>query len=888
MFRRARLASAFAVTVTEPARPDIFSRVVAFCARRAPLVVALGVALGVGAAAFAVSHFSLSSDTEQLISHKPAWRQREARFNALFAPEGDQIVIVVDGATPELAESGAAALTARLAARPDLFHDLQRPDSSPFFQQNGLLYEDTAAVKSDMDQLIAAQPFLGPIAADPTLRGLAGALGTVADGVTSGQASLGQLRAPMNALAAAVEGVRSGKPTFFSWRALISGKPPPLRERRHVILVSPSLNFAKLLAGADATNYIRGQARALGLDAAHGVRVRLTGPVPLQDDEFATLGENAGLVASLAVIAIVAMLWFATRSARLIAAILLTTFIGLVSAAALGLLIFHRFNVISVAFIPLFVGLGIDFGIQFSVRFNAEHGTDRGLVEALDHAGAGMGRSLALAATAIASGFLAFVPTEYVGVQQLGVIAGLGMFVALVLSLTLLPALIRLLGPGPVTVRARESGLLERIDLMVLGRRRLILTASVLAGAACAALLPFLTFDFNPLHMKSAKVESVATMLDLMSDPEQSSNTLELIEPSLAKARAEAPALARLSTVSETRTLASFVPDDQAPKLAAIHDAASLLDLTLDPLVIAPSPADAETAQALRDAAVKLRAAAAADPGPDAASASRLAGDFEALAQGPASARTQADRTIMGPFQTLLAQTRLALTAQPITLESLPPDLSRNWVTPSGLARLSIIPKGDANDTRVLARFIAQVQGVAPSVTGPPLWLQLGGRVVSHAFLIGGGLSFLAITLLLFLTLRRPRDVAITMAPIVLTALLTLGSCVLIRQPLNFANIIALPLLFGIGVAFHIYFVMAWRGGEGHLLSSSLTRGIFFSAMATATGFGSLWASRHPGTASMGKLLMISLVFTLISALLFQPALMGSARPPRVRQPERG
>jgi uncharacterized protein len=123
--------------------------------------------------------------------------------------------------------------------------------------------------------------------------------------------------------------------------------------------------------------------------------------------------------------------------------------------------------------------------------------------------------------------------------------------------------------------------------------------------------------------------------------------------------------------------------------------------------------------------------------------------------------------------------------------------------------------------------------------------------------------------------LRRVRDVAITMAPIVLTGLLTLGTCVAIGQPLNFANIIALPLLFGIGVAFHIYFVMAWRSGGTHLLQSSLSRAVFFSALATATGFGSLWASSHPGTASMGKLLMISLVWTLVSALLFQPALMG-------------
>ena len=202
-------------------------------------------------------------------------------------------------------------------------------------------------------------------------------------------------------------------------------------------------------------------------------------------------------------------------------------------------------------------------------------------------------------------------------------------------------------------------------------------------------------------------------------------------------------------------------------------------------------------------------------------------------------------------------------------------ELLRDWISADGQALVSISPKGDSNNDAVLTRFIDAVTKIAPDATGTPFGIRQGGRTVVEAFIEAGVLSFIAITVLLFLVLRRVRDVAITMAPIILTGLLTLGSCVVIGQPLNFANIIALPLLFGIGVAFHIYFVMSWRAGGSHLLTSSLARGVFFSALATATGFGSLWASSHPGTASMGKLLMISLVWTLVSALLFQPALMG-------------
>jgi len=202
----------------------------------------------------------------------------------------------------------------------------------------------------------------------------------------------------------------------------------------------------------------------------------------------------------------------------------------------------------------------------------------------------------------------------------------------------------------------------------------------------------------------------------------------------------------------------------------------------------------------------------------------------------------------------------------------------REWQTPDGRARVSVLPQGNSDDDAVLRRFVAAGLRIAPDATGAAIYLQAYGHAVVVAFIEAGVLSFVAISGLLLLALHRVRDVAITMAPIVLTGLLTMGTCVLIGQPLNFANIIALPLLFGIGVAFHIYFVMSWRSGGSHLLTSSLARGVFFSALATATGFGSLWASSHPGTASMGKLLMISLVWTLVSALLFQPALMGPAR----------
>jgi predicted RND superfamily exporter protein len=223
----------------------------------------------------------------------------------------------------------------------------------------------------------------------------------------------------------------------------------------------------------------------------------------------------------------------------------------------------------------------------------------------------------------------------------------------------------------------------------------------------------------------------------------------------------------------------------------------------------------------------------------------------------------------------LFAQISALLQAQPITFASLPTDLKADWMTPDGRARVEAFPKGDSNNNVVLKKFAAAVRQVAPNATGTPISIQEAGKTIVWAFIEAFILSFIATLILLWLVLKNLRDVILTLTPIVLTGLLTLGTCVLVGQSLNFANIIAFPLLFGIGVAFNIYFVMAWRKGETNLLQSSLTRAVLFSALTTGTSFGSLWLSSHPGTASMGKILMISLTWILVTALLFEPALLG-------------
>ncbi len=857
------------------------TRLVALSVRRPWATAGAALLLTVLAAVYAATHFAITTDTAQLISPKVDWRRREMADDRAFPQFSDMTVVVLDAATPELAEDAAARLAARLSAETRAFESVRRPEGGPFFAREGLLLLPLKEVQATTAQLVAAQPFLGPLAADPTLRGVAGVLGSLAQGVSAGQAQLADVDKPVRALADALGETVQGRRTYFSWQALVAGGPGGSAgaglsaPKRRFVLVKPRLDYTALTPGSEASDLVRSAARDLRLDPGHGVRVRLTGSVPLSDEEFASLSDHVWLVTGVMLTAVLVMLYLAVRSVKLMAAILVTTLAGLVVAAATGLLLVHRFNLISVAFIPLFVGLGVDFGIQLSVRFRAERLEHPELGPALERAARGLGGSLALAAAAVTLGFLAFLPTNYVGVSELGVIAGAGMVFALLLTLTLLPALLALLKPR---AQALEVGwrAMAPVDRYLIEHRRTVLGAFVVATLISLAILPFVRFDFNPFHLRDPKGEAMSTLADLFRDPNENPNTIDVLTPSVDAARALADRLDALPEVAQTVTLASFVPSDQAQKLAAVQDAAGLLSFTLDPPATAPAPTDAQTVAALGAASSALFKAAHGESSPAASDARRLSAVLDQLAHAPPEVRRRADLMVSQPLGVLLEQVRALLQAQPVTLATLPAELKADWLsTVTGQARIQVSPKGDANDNATLVRFSRAVQRLAPDASGAPISIQGAGATIAGAFVRAGVLSLLFITALLFAALRNAKEVAFTLAPIVLSVFLTLGTCVVIRQPINFANIIAFPLLVGVGVAFHIYFVMAWRGGQGRLLQSSLARGVLFSALTTGAAFGSLMLSSHPGTASMGKLLMISLFWTLVCALIFEPALLG-------------
>jgi hopanoid biosynthesis associated RND transporter like protein HpnN len=831
-------------------------------------VVAVALVLTLIAAYVTATRFAITTETNQLIETNDAWARDKIAFDEAFPQLSKLIVAVVDGETPELAEKGATSLLIALrdGKRPGIV-SAWRPDGGPFFDRNGLLLLPLAEVRETTEGLMKQQELLLSLSGDPSLRGLLRLIQIGAD-----RDALGDSTNLLDRLTGVIDRVLKGERASLSWQSLLSGSDPEPRELRRFVLVDPELDYEALEPASVPIAAIRKAAAEQGLTPDRGVRVRLTGAAPLADEEFGTVADGAPLHLGLSVVAIAVILFLALRSGRVIGAVLVTTFVGLIITVALGLLMVGRLNVISVAVAALFLGLGVDFGIQVAVRYRDERHRLDDVREALRRAGRGIGWSLTLAALSLLAGFFAFLPTSFKGVSELGLITGVGMIVAFLASLTLLPALIALMRPPgePDTV---QSPWLASLDHWILANRKLVIGGCALLVAAGLPFLLKIEFDANPMHLRSEKTEGVATFLDLTRTPGQTPNTISVLVPS-GEAEPLIERLAALPEVERVVSLKDFVPADQEAKLALIRKTAEEFVALIDPAPPAPAPSDAEIVDALRKTASAL---AKGDPTPDDPKA-RLATALTRLAEASPERRAAAAEALVGGLPALFERLRLLLQPEPIAEASLPEDLRRDWLSKDGPVRIEVVPRGNANDNAVLERFSEAVKAVAPNVTGPPIEVVEAGRVISQAFIIAGSLALLAIFAILTIALRNAFDVALTLGPLVIAALLTLETAYLIGMPLNLANIIALPLMLAVGVNFHIYYMIAWRNGVVEMLASSLTRAIFFSSLVTGIAFGSLWLSNHPGTASMGKLLTISLVFTLLAAFVAVPAFLG---PPR-------
>ncbi len=852
--------------------------------RNAILIVILAVVSAVACGWYTVTRVGINTDTEGMLSSELPFRQNSIRLKQAFPQLQDPLLILIEGRNPERVQFGADQLVAKLRALPDLFSNIFDPAGEPFFRKNGLLYLDEDALYDLGDRLADAQPFLGTLWHNPTLPSLFDLLGLAIE--QSGQEGGAPIdtAAALNAIAQVAKAQARDDADTLSWRNLMTGNVATGTPERRFIVVQPVLNFASLAPAAAAMEEVRHLAEELDLVPEKGVSVRLSGSAALNHEELESVQEGLGLAGLLTVVMVIGLLMTGLRSKRLVVSTLVTLFAGLLWTAAFATLAVGRLNLISVAFAILFIGLSVDFGIHFSLRYREELNRHRNHAAALAGAAEGVGGALVLSAVAAAIGFFAFLPTSYVGLAELGLISGFGMFIALFANLTLMPALLTLLPIKPQAFDDVQTGLFKTVGSFLSRRHRLVVIVAVVIGLGAGVIASRARFDFDPLNLKDPNSESMEVLRDISDSPRTGPYAITVLAPDLGKADDIAAQARALSSVEGAATFSDFVPTNQEEKLDIILSTA----LFLEPAFTGKFSTVAAVRGERRRAAANLgRKLVAFESRKDLSLANRAAAHelrsaLEVLTasneRNSETQLTELERRLLWSLTREIALLRTSLTADLVTIDHIPAVVRDRYLTRDGQARVEIYPRGDMSDDAALRNLVADVRGIAPNATGAPVIIVEAGNAVMTAFIQAALVSVTLISILIAALLRRARSVVLVFAPLALAALLTIATSVVLNLPFNFANVIVLPLLFGLGVASGIHLVIRegqTGGGATEVLSTCTPRAVLFSALTTIGSFGSMALSGHPGTASMGILLTIAITLTLGCTLVVLPALMA-------------
>ncbi len=859
--------------------------------------------LGAALASYTAQHLGVNTDTTDMISADLQWRQDFIEFREAFPLLWRSLIVVLDADSADLADDAQARLTQALAEQPQ-FAAILAPETDPFFTRHGLLYQSPAELQRLGDQLARVQPFIGHLARDPSLHGIANLLALAAS-----QNALDKTGTPRElgldplyaGLAMSFEAARDGRFYRLPWMELMGGDGAGAPDqRRRIIALQPLLDYGSLAPAAQVIDTVRHTAQSLQIDAAHGVRLRLTGAIALEHEELRSVASGAK-IAGLVSLGLVGLVMFAgLRAWQLVLATLLSLIVGLIVTAAFAAVAVGALNLISIAFAVLYIGLGVDFAVHLCLRYRelVREGVDH--TGAMAQAGQDTGASLVLCAITTSIGFLAFFPTAFAGVAELGLISGVGMYISLFMTLTFLPALIHVLPPiNAATSRSpgvqatptasHASRQLDNNSAPAPRRNPTFTYATTLLALAAAVLVllrpPGVQFDPNPLSLRDSQSESVRAYNELLADPQHSPLRLNvLVSPQLAAETAQA--LSEQPNVHSARWLGDLVPAQQDEKLRMVEELAFLMG---PDLAQTPRPAPAPSVRTLASMQQSLRTLGADQPSAAGSAARRCLDAIHEFAQHimgrPAdmqhsrlhAAQTAATATLPAQLQRL----NQLLQAGPITMQTLPKSLRSVWLTGDGRMRVEASSAAALVDSPTMAQFVEQVHTRAPGATGMAVVQLRAGDAVLGAFRQALISAVIVVGLLLIVLLRSVTDSLLALVPVLLAGVFTSAVFTLMGLQFNFANIIALPLLLGMGVDNGIHLLHRHRHTpppDGRLLRTSTSRAIVLSALTTMVSFGTLATSSHPGTASMGLLLAIGLGMILVTTLLILPTLLRATR----------
>ena len=845
------------------------------------MVLALIGIVTIACGLLAERYLGINTDTTNMLSRDLAFRRDYEAYREAFPQFRQSLFVIIEAPDDAAALAAAQSLAHMLTTDQTFAAKISAPFMHPFFRSHGLLYQDKAHISTILDQLIAAAPFLGALTADPSARAIANLTKLMLRDANSSNFTPEPLRNQetimlIEHIAEAAQG-----PQPMLWQRLIRQmRSSDTSPARRIIFIQPFPNHDDIASHAKIMAKIRAYADQLELDKRYGALTELTGSVALRYEELVSVSHGIGLASLVSLVLVAIVLVIGVRAPTIIASIGLILLCGLVWTSAFAALAFGELNLISVAFAVFFIGLGVDFGIHFGLRIIESSVMPS--VRDIERAARDVSPALLLCTVTSSFACLAFAPTAYLGLAQLGIIAAVGLVCALTLTLTLMPAWLALYPPR--ITHLPLSTMTNTVCRPKLGRDRIILLFVAAVTLLSLLALPDLSFDSDPMNLRSAESESVRAWRKLSHYVDETPEQALIILPTDSNILPKITrALKAQSEIGSFSLLDSLFPPHEKEKRALILNAWPYLADILSPPLSQDQPSLAELTtsfEQLHIHASDLASDETASP-PMRAVSDQLAGAIERALLKDTLIYALAER-LTGDLESVIHDLQIALAPRPLlTLKDIPADIQRDFISPSGLSLLTVRPSRSLEDQETKASFVRALTQVVDNagegrahLTGAPAIEQAASIAVLDAFSLAAGITLIGVPLLVMIAMRHFQDMILIFLPLALTACWTMAASVMLNLPFNFANLIVLPLLFGLGVDSGIHMVTRARHSHSYIGSTTTPRAIIVSNLTTILSFASLGLSDHQGTASMGMMLTIAISFNLLASLIALPAVL--------------
>lgn len=811
----------------------------------------------------------VDADSSRMLSPDlPAQRQAHA-VNAAFPDLKASLVVIVEAASGDRADLFTQDLSRRLMDQPEWVERVFAPAVDPYLAAHGFLFRDLDSVETTFSRISRSSNLIASLREDQTLDGFARSLTEaflLAERAEIEPEALDKLFAE----AASVVAASPEHGRIFGWSTVLddeTGTPP----HRRLITVVPRLDNARLSPAKPALMEIRSHVDA-ALDALPGgdMTVSITGEPALRADEMSSVLGTLGISLGLSLLLVAVILWIGLGARRRAGLAFASLVISLVLTTGFAGFAIGTLNLVSVAFIVLMVGLGIDFAIHILAHVVEMRRSGTPAPDAVILTGRRSGTALVLSAVTTSLAFLAFMATDFDGMAQLGLIGGIGVLIAFAVAATLIPACVSI-WPDLAGVEAVKTA-----PPPVAHNSPLPAILALTLGLASIWPATLARFDSDPMGLRNPDAPSVIAFRALAETPETSPYRASVLADSGDDAAEIAAAFENTPGIGAAVSVADLIPDQQDEKLTILDITAASIDHA-----VRGTPTDLLTRPDAADPVAELRNRLTGREG----AAGQLARAIAAYQEGRSELTDRAlEEQIFRSFPLMLSRLEAMLAADYVTLDTLPASLRDRFVSPLGTHRVEILPEEDLTDYTALRRFSDAVREINPRAAGGPVQMDAARASIEWAILLVTLLAGLATLLLAYATTRRFSDMLAILVPLILAGSITAAASVILKMPFNYANVIVLPLLIGIGVDSGIHIALRERRAPGAVFATSTPRAVLFSALTTMAAFGTLSLSEHQGTASMGVLLAVSMCAAVGCVLAVTPAMIRwfAAHAPRL------